>query len=173
MASQPSSSRDKSRGISPSERFTQAARPTPPASPTKRRRVLRGSLETDGETSIGQYLYRTDDYRKSSFANPLPLPWKIERPEANFTSRFPPLVASTKRILQERNLNTSPSHYSLEIVYLSRPDFEQWKTPRLTLIIQLDAESGAGLEEWGPIKDAVVALIRTHKLSLEVELIEY
>lgn len=40
--------------------------PTPPLSPTKRRRLLRESEETDGEMSIEQYLYATDPFRATT-----------------------------------------------------------------------------------------------------------
>ena len=44
------------------------------ASPGERRHYLRESEDIDDEMTIEAYLYRSDEYRNSSFATSLPLP---------------------------------------------------------------------------------------------------
>jgi len=112
---------------------------TPPLSPGKRRRQLREGEETDGYMSLEQYIYRADDYRKSTVIDPLPLPLHYERPEAQYSLdglRLKPFVPRIFEILGKHGIGDGQA--VARVLLVSKPGYPGGMTLVLTLVIEIN-----------------------------------
>ncbi|MCJ1346602.1 hypothetical protein MMC31_004820 [Peltigera leucophlebia] len=144
---------------------------TPPPSPNKRRHMIRESEETDEEMTLDAFLYRSDDFRKSTFENPWPLPLQLDEPKPAFRlfgPLFKGLVPKIRQVLAEHSIKQNQSW--ADIYLASKPGFPGGDIPVLTLVVLVD-QGVNNSRTWGDAKDEVHQLFAEDNFpNVEVEL---
>ena len=161
--------------ITPPVRFAQPVQATPPNSPTRRRRFLRDSDETDGEMTIEAFLYNADDFRTSSWHNPLPMPFKVDPPESRYDLRRPEYASLRLRIAGVlRDHEIADAERIFHCGTLSKPGYRDGHAPTPTLIIQTRLIEEKRRRRWRSARNILKDLLRDAGFpAMEVEIIDY
>ena len=145
----------------------------PPSSPTKRRRFLKESEDNAGVLTIEQYIYRTDPYRSSSVAFPLPTPLYLEYVDAAMLERL-----TNDSTLSEHIADTLGRHYivpqGISCVKQSKPGYPAGGDTAVAVIrITINVGDNSPTDTWSAARRDVKALLIERALGdLEVELID-
>lgn len=129
------------------------------------------SEETDDEMTLDAFLYRSDDFCKSTFENSWPLPLQLDEPKPAlhlFGPLFKKLVPKIKQVLAEHLIQ--PNQSWANIYMASKPGFPGGNVPVLTLVILVD-QGIYNSRTWGDATDEVHQLFAEDDFpNVEVEL---
>ena len=121
--------------------------------------------------TLDAFLYRSDDFRKSTFENPWPLPLQQDEPNHNFRlfgPLFKGLVPKLRQLLAEHSIKQNQSW--ADTYMASKPGFPGGDKPLLTLMILVD-QGFNNSRTWGDAKDTVHQIFAEDSFpNVEVEL---
>ena len=159
----------------PPFRFDRPAEATPPHSPTRRRRFLRDSNETEGEMTIEAFLYNADDFRTSSWHNPLPMPFKIDPANGRYDLRLPEYASLRSKVVGAlREHDIADAERLIHCGNISKPGYHDGHAPTPTLIIQTRLIDEQRRKKWRSARNVIKGLLRDARLpAMEVEIIDY
>ena len=131
---------------------------TSPPSSRKRRRMLRGSEDTSGDSTIEQYLYRSDSFRCTNIAAPLPLPNVRDSLPSNDGLRkvlqtfLPRIRAEINAIIKDQ--------YTVDFIRVSKPEYPKVDVKTLILCVKIykGREQPHG---WPELRDTLKRLLHT------------
>ncbi|KAK2780579.1 hypothetical protein FQN52_005658 [Onygenales sp. PD_12] len=126
---------------------------SPPPSPRKRRREQRESDETHGPMSLEEYLLRSDVFRSTTRANPLPYPLVTSDPPQELKDRMKDIEDDIANIIRNKGF----TECQVEFVNVSKPGYPGGDRPTPTLKIEsLDTNMESF---FGPLKDDIRDLL--------------
>lgn len=132
--------------------------------------MIRESEETDEEMTLDAFLYRSDDFRKSTYQTPWPLPLQLDELEPAFRlfgPLFKNLAPKIRQVLAENSIKENQSW--ADIYLASKPGFPGGDIPVLTLVILVD-QGINNSRTWGSAKDEVHQIFaQDHFPNVEVE----
>lgn len=131
-----------------------------PDSPRKRRRVIRGSEETEGDMTIENYLYKSDPYCSTSLPHPLPFPLMMEH-APYLEHRIAPLRDEIRRILQRHGF---PSTAGFIPYVATKPHYPGGDVLKNLLCVVLTPD-GHTPSRLGAAKDELLELLRRHGID--------
>lgn len=144
------------------------ALPTPPDSPRKRRRHLRESEETNGEMSLEQYLYRSDPYRSTSIAHPLPYPLTIKPAADSIRSNVSQYHTSILEILNTYGFS---GECYISVDEVTKPNYPGGEKPTVILRIQYLHNAILPLV-LGEARDHIHNMLLQNGVSLDIEIVD-
>ncbi|KAJ0419604.1 hypothetical protein BJY00DRAFT_324190 [Aspergillus carlsbadensis] len=145
--------------------------PTPPASPRKRRMLLRESEETEGQMSIEDYLLRSDPYRTTTTNLAWPYPLTCTPADPSIVGRVNGCKNEILRVLEEDGLPTEGYYLHFRVENVSKPEYPLGDRPQTTLrLVYLHVSVVP--RRLGPIKDGVARiLLQKGIVGVDVELV--
>ncbi|KAI9731022.1 MAG: hypothetical protein M1834_005485 [Cirrosporium novae-zelandiae] len=146
------------------DRYPSESAPSSPPSPRKRRMWLRSSDETSGEMTIEDYIYGSDDYRKTTALPRLPLPLLESRIWPHLRgNRLEEVRGPIDNILSSSGLQ----NYHASIVCLRKTGYTpSFEVPTLRVWVRGDRTL-----QWPQIRDTLKECLNQHDLpNIEVEI---
>ncbi|KAL3481093.1 hypothetical protein BJX99DRAFT_254072 [Aspergillus californicus] len=145
--------------------------PTPPASPRKRRMILRESEDTEGKLDIEDYLLRCDPYRTTTAKHALPYPLTYAPADPSIVRQVNACKDAILQVLDRDGFPTDGYYLHFEVGNISKPEYPLGNRPQTTLRLSFLHVSSVP-SRLGPTKESIARILHQNGIAgVEVEIV--